>query len=232
MAAAPLLAVEALSALARVPGGRATAPAFAPLSFELDAGERLAIIGPPDLISALARAVAVIEKPASGRVRLGGADLTRAWGGQLRRLRRALQYVGGEGRRALPPYASLGDVLAEPLGVHNLGRPAERRALAAQAAAAWQVNGWLLTTRAASLSHAMCQRVALARACLLQPQVLVCDALTDRLEPAAAGPLLALLDAYAARANLALLCLTADPAVAASVAARTLRLDPSGLHPN
>ena len=231
MAAAPLLAVEGLTALAPAPRGRQPQPAFTPLSFQLAAGERLAVIGSPALLSTFARAVAVIDKPAKGRVRLLGGDLTRAWGGQLRTLRRALQYVGGEGRRALPPYAALGDVLAEPLQVHGLGRPAERRALAAEAAAAWQVNGWLLTTRAASLSQAMCQRVALARASLLQPQVLVCDALTDRLEPAAAAPLLALLDAYVTRTQLALLFLTADPATAARLAPRTLRLDPSGLQP-
>lgn len=226
---AALLHVENLTQVVRAPGSRRAQPAFAPVTFSLAAGERVAVLGPA--ASVLARAVALIDKPAAGRVRLAGDDLTKAWGGRLRTLRRHLQYVGGEGRRALPPFASLHDILAEPLQVHRLGDPAARRAQVAAAAADWQLNPWLLGGRVASLSNAMCQRVSLARACLLQPRVLVADALTDRLEPAAARPLLALLAAHCDRTGLACLLITADPALAAGFATRTLYLDPTGLRP-
>ena len=230
--AAALLQVDQLRPLGRAPDRRRKAEAaFAPVSFTQAAGERLAIVGAAPEVSALGRAVALIDKPAGGRVRLGGEDFTRAWGGRLRALRRALQYVGGEARRALPPYASVQAILTEPLQVHRLGRPPERRAQVAAAAEAWQVNGWLLSSRVSGLSSAMCQRVVLARVCLLQPRLLVCDRLTERLEPAAVQPLLALLAAYCDRIGLACLLLTTDPALAAGFATRTLRLDPAGLHP-
>lgn len=226
---AALLHVENLTQVVRAPGSRRAQPAFAPVSFSLAPGERLALLGPG--ASLLARAVALIDKPAAGHVRLAGDDLTKAWGGRLRALRRHLQYVGGEGRRALPPYASIHAILHEPLQVHRLGGPAERRALVAAAAADWQLNPWLLGGRPSGLSNAMCQRVALARACLLQPRVLVADALTDRLEPAAARPLLALLAAYCDRTGLACLLITADPALAAGFATHTIHLDSTGLRP-
>jgi peptide/nickel transport system ATP-binding protein len=229
--AGPLLHVENLIPLVAAPGARRPAPATPPVSFHLAVGERLAIVGAPEAgLSPLARAIALIDPPGGGRVRLGADDFTRAWGGRRRALRRRLQYVGSEGRRALPPFTAVSDILTEPLAVHRLGRPAERRAQAAAAAAAWQVNGWLLGARVAALSNALCQRVALARACLLEPRVLVCDRLTDRLEPAAAAPLLALLADYAARTGLALLLLTSDAALAVGFATRTLQLDASGLH--
>jgi peptide/nickel transport system ATP-binding protein len=229
--AAALLQVDQLIPLGRAANRRKPEAGFAPVSFTQAAGERLAIVGPAGEVSALARAIALIDKPASGQVRLGGDDLTRAWGGRLRTLRRALQYVGGEGRRALPPYASVQAILTEPLQVHGLGRPEERRLQVAAAAAAWQVNGGLLAGRVSSLSSAMCQRVALARVSLLGPRVLVCDRLTDRLEPAAVQPLLDLLAGYCDRTGVACLLITTDPALAAGFATRTLRLDPAGLHP-
>ena len=233
-ASAALLHVENLTPLVKAPPKRFSVEVvrLPSASFTLAAGERLSIVGAPDAgLSPLARAIALIDKPGAGRVRLGSADLTRAWGGQLRTLRRSLQYVASEGRRALPPFALIGDILTEPLQVHNLGRPAERREQAAAAAAAWQVNGWLLGSRVSGLSNAMCQRVALARACLLNPRVLVCDRLTDRLEPAAAAPLLALLKAYCDQTGLACLLITSDPSLAAGFAPRLLRYDATGLHP-
>jgi ABC-type glutathione transport system ATPase component len=231
--APPLLHVNQLSVSLRVPGVRRSPPPFAPVTFTQAAGERLALLAQPDAsagASALARAVALIDKPSAGQVRLAGEDLTRAWGGRLRALRRRLQYVGPEGRRALAPYAPVQDLLAEPLQVHRLGSPAERRAHVAEAAATWQINPWLFTARVTALSGALCQRVALARACLLQPRLLVCDGLTDRLEPAAAAPLLALLADYCQTTGLACLLITTDPALAAGFATRTLRLDAAGLH--
>jgi len=227
-----LLHVDQLTQAIRAPGRGKKLAAFPAVSFTQAVGERLAIVVDPadPGAASLGRAVALIDKPTGGRVRLGGQDMTRAWGSRLRTLRRSLQYVGSEGRRALPPFASVQAILNEPLQVHHLGRPADRRALVAAAAAAWQVNGWLLGGRVSGLSSAMCQRVALARACLLQPRLLVCDRLTDRLEPAAARPLLALLADYCTSTGMACLLITADPALAAGFATRLLRLDPSGLH--
>ena len=225
----PLLQIDQLTQTIRAPGERKPAPAFPAATFTQAAGERLAIVVEPGHTGAasLGRVIALIDKPTSGSVRLGGEDMTRAWGGKLRNLRRSLQYVGGEGRRALPPFASVEAILREPLQVHNLARPAERRALVDAAAAAWQVNGWLLSGRVSGLSNAMCQRVSLARACLLQPRLLVADRLTDRLEPAAAGPLLALLAEYCTNTGMACLLITADPALASGFATRQLRLDPA-----
>lgn len=224
-----LLHIDQLTQVIRTPGRGKKQVAFPAVSFTQAAGERLAIVVDPADPGAttLGRAVALIDKPTGGRVHLGGQDMTRAWGSKLRNLRRSLQYVGSEGRRALPPFASIEAILNEPLQVHHLGRPADRRALVSAAAAAWQVNGWLLGGRVAGLSSAMCQRVALARACLLQPRLLVCDRLTDRLEPAAAAPLLALLAEYCANTGMACLLITADAALAAGFATRRLRLDPA-----
>ena len=180
-----LLQVENLSQVAREPGQSRPRPVFAAVSFALAPGEQVAILGPRGAgKTALARAMALIDRPAGGRVLFDGQDVTRAWGGRLRALRRSLQYVGGDARRSLSPRLTIEQVLAEPFQVHRLGSLAERRAQIEAAAEAWGLNPLLLSLRANALSASLCQRVALARSCLLQPRLLVVDGLAERLEPA------------------------------------------------
>jgi len=71
----------------------------------------------------------------------------------------------------------------------------------------------------------VCQRVALARAGLLQPRLLVCDELTERLEPAALRPLLTLVARWCRSAGRAWLWTTTSAALAAEFADRVLLLD-------
>jgi len=202
---------------------------FDGLRLSLAPGERVAVVTPPgELGTALARTLALLQRPAGGRILLEGVDVTRAGGNKLRALRRRLQYVGGEARRALAPRLTLANLLAEPLNVHRLGTPAQRRDRVTAAAQAWGLNPHLLQFSASALSATLCQRVALARACLLEPRLLIADQVTRRLEPAAAAPLLDRLREHCQGAGLACLLFTPDLALARDFGQRQLRLHPSG----
>jgi ABC-type glutathione transport system ATPase component len=228
-AASPLLNAQNLKHVERVQGEALPQTLYEGLSLNVAAGERVAVVcttGAP--ATALARAVALLHRPTEGRVVFEGQDMTKAGGGTLRALRRRLQYVGSEGRRALAPRLNLESLLAEPLNVHRLGSPAERRAKVAAAAQAWGLNPHLLQSPASAFSAALCQRAVLARACLLEPRLLVCEHPTARLEPAAAQPLLARLAEHCQTAGLACLLFTADLRHAREFATRVLRLHSNG----
>jgi peptide/nickel transport system ATP-binding protein len=221
----PLLQIENLAQVARAHAPTGPRTYFAAVSFAVAPGEHVAVVGTRGAgKTQLARALALIDRPAGGRVIFEGRDVTRAWGGRLRALRRGLQYVGGDARRSLSPRLSIEQVLAEPLQVHHLGSPAERRARLAAAAEAWQLNELLLGARANALSSALCQRVALARACLLQPRLLVCDEMAERLEPASLRPLLALIAQQCRAAGMAWVWTTTDAALATAFADRVMLL--------
>lgn len=221
-----LLQVENLSQVAREPGRPRPRPVFAAVSFALAPGEQVAILGPRRAgKTALARAIALIDRPAGGRVLLDSQDVTRAWGGRLRDLRRRLQYVGGDARRSLSPRLSVEQILAEPFQVHRLGSLAERRVQIEAAAQAWGLNPLLLGLRANALSAAVCQRVTLARSSLLQPQLLVVDELAERLEPAALPPLLGLVSRLCRAAGMAWLWTTTDAALAQAFSDRVLEME-------
>lgn len=229
MSSAALLEAHNLKQVERAGGQGPARAVFDGLNLTLGPGERVAVVAPPGaLASALARTLALLHRPAAGQIHFEGVEVTRAGGGKLRGLRRSLQYVGGEARRALALRLSLAEVLAEPLNVHRLGKPDERRAKVAAAARAWGLNAHLLEYPASALSAAVCQRVALARACLLEPRLLIADQVTQRLEPAAGAPLLARLAAHSEAAGMACLLLTPDPALARDFGQRQLRLHPNG----
>jgi ABC-type glutathione transport system ATPase component len=199
------------------------------VSFELAAGERLALVAPSGTAAAaLARGLAWLERPAAGSVRFEGQDLARLGGGHLRALRRRLQYVSGNARPALAPQLSMAGVLAEPLQLHRLGKPAEQRARVAAAAGAWALNPWLLEENRSALSPALCVRVALARACLLAPSLLVADRLTEFVEPAAARPLLEQLAAYCEAHGMACVLVTTDGTLGTVFAGRVKFVAESG----
>ena len=229
MSVTPLLQLENLR---QAVGGRASGTLFDSVSFTIAVGEHVAIVGQRGVgKTQLARAVALIQRPDGGRVLLDGQDVTRAWGGRLRSLRRTIQYVGGDARRSLSPNLALARILAEPLEVHRLGSAAERQALVAAAANGWQLNSFLLSQRANALSTALCRRVSLARALLLQPRLLVCDGIADRLEPAAVRPLLQQVAQTCRAANTAWLWTTTQRDLAHAFADRVLLLENGRLRP-
>ncbi len=226
MAAVPLLQVQNLRWSYPARDRQPPRPILESISLELGPGESAAIVGARGTgKTTLARAIALVERPQAGRVLVDGRDVTRASGGRLRALRRVLQYVGGDARRALSPRLTLRAILAEPLQVHRLGTAEAQRASVAQAAAAWQLNPYLLDARPGALSAALCLRVALARAQLLGPRLVVCDDLAGRLEPAAVRPLLDAIAAAFRGLNIAWLWTTTDLALARAFAGRIYVLE-------
>lgn len=228
MPASPLLRVENLHSGQPAADHPAGVSVVERVSFSVEEGEHVAVVGDRGSgKTALLRAVALLEKPQAGQVYFEGRDLTRAGGGQLRALRQRLQFVGGDPMRTLPPDYTVEQTLIEPLRIHRRGSTAEQRERAATVAARLGLNALLLTRKVNALSAAMRQRVALARALTLAPRLLMCDELTERLEPAVAQPLLETV-ARACRAGherIAWLWTTSDRALAHTFADRVLRFD-------
>ena len=146
-----------------------------PVDVSIEAGEALTIA---DAHPELGRTLALLRRPYAGRVLFENRDLTQLNEGALRAVRRRLQYVGGDPRRALLPDQTLDQVLAEPLRIHRLVGSDEQRQRVERAAEAMRLPSTLLKRSVAELSTALRWRALIARSLTLKPMLLIVDAPT------------------------------------------------------
>ena len=146
------------------------------VDLDIDDGEFLVLVGPSGCgKSTLLRLLAGLETPTSGRIFIGGADVTEL-PPQARDLAMVFQHY------ALYPHMSVRDNLAYGLRVRGTERERIARRVA-EVAAALDIES-LLDRRPAQLSGGQRQRVALGRAMVRQPRAFLLDEPLSNLDPA------------------------------------------------
>jgi peptide/nickel transport system ATP-binding protein len=222
--AGPLLLVEGLRALH---GSRhETVVAAADVSFGLAAGECLALVGESGSgKTTIARCIAGLHAPSAGRIVFAGTPLAPTAKARPREARRRIQIVFQNPTDSLNPRRRVADEIARPAHIlRGLSRSAARD----------EVGGLLervrlparLATRFPSeLSGGELQRVAIARALAAHPDLLVCDELTSALDVSVQAAVLDVLSELRGELGLAVLFISHDLGVVASVADRVLVLE-------
>ncbi len=197
------------------------APAVAGISLDVEAGERLSVIGPSGAgKTTLFRLLTRSLVPDSGRVRVGGAELDRLGHRDLRALRRRMGVIHQRGD-LVPMSSALTNVAAGALG--GMGsRSALRLSLRGPSGdTARRAYEALDEVGIASLAHARVdelsggqrQRVAVARLLMQRPALIMADEPTASVDPRSAGVVLDALERLAT-AGATLLLATHDLSIA------------------
>src|ERR1700745_3420444 len=106
---------------------RAHLQAVGGVSFALEAGKTLAVVGESGCgKSTLARMVTLIEKPTAGTLMLDGVDAVDPPASAVKSLRRTVQIVFQNPYGSLNPRKRIGSILAEPLVINTDLPKAER----------------------------------------------------------------------------------------------------------
>jgi ABC-type glutathione transport system ATPase component len=224
----PVLAVAALRKVfpgRDERGRRADAVAVDDVSFEVGAGESLAIVGESGSgKSTVARMVVGLETPTSGTIAVLGESRTKPATRSRERRRRGRQVaiVFQEPYLSLDRRQSVGDALGEVLWLHRrLGRDERRRRVAAL------LDDVGLRRADASalpreLSGGQCQRVAIARALAIEPQLLILDEAVSALDVSVQAQILNLLAEIRERTAMSYLFISHDLAVVRQVSDRAI----------
>ena len=210
----------------------AQAPLVTGLSFDLNAGETLAIAGESGSGKSLT-ALAIMGllpgavRVTGGAVHLGDTNLTDAPEDQLRRIRGArIAMIFQEPMTSLNPIMTVGTQLSEAIRAHQDMPRAQARAMALTALQQVRLSQpeRRLTQYPHELSGGMRQRVMIAMALALRPQVLIADEPTTALDVTVQREVLDLLRDLQTELGTAIILITHDMGVVAEMADRVIVL--------
>ncbi|RMR68069.1 dipeptide ABC transporter ATP-binding protein [Pseudomonas savastanoi] len=194
--------------------GTALVRALNGVSFELEAGKTLAVVGESGCgKSTLARALTLIEEPSSGSLKIAGQEVAGASKSERKQLRKDVQMVFQSPYASLNPRQKVGDQLGEPLLINTKLSAAERREKVQAMMAQVGLRPEHYQRYPHMFSGGQRQRIALARAMMLQPKVLVADEPTSALDVSIQGQIINLLLELRQRMNLAILFIAHDLAI-------------------
>jgi oligopeptide transport system ATP-binding protein len=225
MSAAPLLEVRNLVKHFPVSSGffgraNGAVRAVDGISFDLAAGETLALVGESGCGKSTAgRLVLRLIEPTAGAVRFDGQDIFALDDIAMRARRSAMQIIFQDPYGSLNPRMTVGQMLAEPLALHDLaaGRRKERVA---------ELLGLvgLAPGHAQRYPHEFSggqrQRIGIARALAVEPRLIVCDEPVSALDVSIQAQVVNLLQDLQRRLGLAYLFIAHDLAVVKHIAAR------------
>ncbi len=220
------LALDEVSVRYRNRVGAEPVVALDTVSLTVSRGERVALVGRSGAgKSTVAKLVTGLVSPAEGAVEVLGVDVNSASHGEMRKLRRRVQTVFQDPYDSLHPGMTVADIVAEPLVVAGVDRPA-RTAAVSQALASLGLEPAADFGRrhVGSLSGGQRQRVALARTLVARPELIVADEPTSMLDATLRLTVARQLLAVQSDVGATLLFITHDLALAAMVADRIVVL--------
>ncbi len=191
------------------------------VSFHVDAGETLALVGESGCgKSTVSRLVLRLIEPDAGRIRFEGRDLLGFDADALRAFRRQAQIIFQDPYASLNPRMTVGQILGEPLALHKLVPSDKRRARIEELLRLVGLEPRFARRYPHEFSGGQRQRIAIARALAVEPKLIICDEPVSALDVSIRSQILNLLRDLQQRLGLAYIFVSHDLAVVKHIADR------------
>jgi peptide/nickel transport system ATP-binding protein len=160
-----------------------TVNAFQDVDLELFRGKTVALVGESGAgKSSLARCLALLERPDSGKIEMEGENLLALNRKALFWIRRRVQMIFQEPVSALNPRFTACEIIAEPLAIQGEGTQLQRRERVLQLMEQVGLDAKWERKLPFEFSGGQRQRLAIARALSLKPSVLILDEALSNLD--------------------------------------------------
>ncbi|RUV97491.1 ABC transporter ATP-binding protein [Mesorhizobium sp. M5C.F.Ca.IN.020.14.1.1] len=202
-------------------GIRGRVHAIEDVSFDLQPGETLALVGESGCgKSTTGRTLLRLTEPTSGSVTVGGTDMSSLDHSKMRDIRRHMQMIFQDPASSLNPRMSIGAAIAEPFVVHKLGSRNEARDKAASLLQQVGLNPDMADRFPHEFSGGQRQRISIARALMLDPRIIIADESVSALDVSVKAQVINLMLDLQQSLNLAFLFISHDMAVVERVSHR------------
>ena len=146
------------------------------VTFSLTRGETMGLVGESGCgKSTLGRLILNLLPPTGGEVFWKEQNIFSFTGEKRKELRRKMQIIFQDPYGSLNPRMSVGDIIGEPLHIHNLARSSDVSKRVRQLLDYVGLSSYHINRYPHEFSGGQRQRIGIARALAVEPELIVCD---------------------------------------------------------